>query len=1083
MRKLILYFACCLAVCILATLIYTKSPTGEQVETTSSSNGAVSCAHGADCSHNDAQDGNTSTKRPASRHPIVDLDEPILTSGPESVATAQPGDRLKLNFGAGLQLDARIVNSQIFPSKQKSVSMILLGQKGSVYWLRQADGSVMGNIFLKDGNKNIIYKYNGQDDDWFIQQINQQDFVCSNGNTDESVGMPTAKDTYTPSEQTGTIPLLNSLPGAEAVVYIDFDGEEVSGTRWVNGGTINAEPAGFDEARIREVWEEVAEDMRPFKINVTTERAIYDAAAQNRKMMCIVTPTNDAAPGAGGVAYLNSFYDGSIDPCWAFNLSIGSCAMTISHEVGHTFGLRHDGLEGQQEQTEYHIGNGTWGPIMGAPFGLNVVSWSDGGYDGSTNTENDLDIIATLSANFREDQYADSGNDAFDLAGEPNEEDVDLSGIIETPDDVDVFSFTTNGGQVTLSAEPEVLTIDNTKLVTNMNISLKLYNEAGELVAEDDPVDSYGASITTELELGSYIFHITGTNSGSPDVDGFADYGSIGQYAITGNIPGLGGDGDLTPPSANLSNPANGEIFDLPLSGAQAYLDVTFVDDGQGIDPSTIDGDELSLSGTGIGGAQLDGSAELVSGTTYRYAYTGSFVEGLVNVEFVAGSFTDLASTTNFNVTETEGFTVEVVPFSQIIDDSDAGFSTTGEWSTYTGNELINGYNADFTYSAAGTGSKTATWTFSGLIPGKYEVAITWHDREIYRASNASYTVYDNTTMLSSDQVSQLVAPTPDNIRGGEPFDIVFAEVDIDSDNLVLELSDEADNYVIADAVRIELLIPSGPDIIAPTAKLINPPNGSSIAPDVLNAQRYIEVNFTDFGDGLDLSSIDGGELVISGNGANNVSIDSGSPTLAGDNHRYSFTGDFTNGSVDINFAAGSFADQAATPNLNLAETEGFIVVTPAQPPSSEIIDDADAGFTTTSGWKTYAGNPYVSGYNTNLTYIPPTANSELAKWTFSGLSIGSSYQVAVTWHNREIYRAQNATYTVYDGTTMIDSTEINQRLAPNSDHTDNGKSFDIIFDSVQVNSGSLVIELSSVTNDYVVADAVRIELVQSAQP
>ena len=41
--------------------------------------------------------------------------------------------------------------------------------------------------------------------------------------------------------QAGIIPLLNSLPGADAVVYIDFDGEVVSGTRWANGETINAE--------------------------------------------------------------------------------------------------------------------------------------------------------------------------------------------------------------------------------------------------------------------------------------------------------------------------------------------------------------------------------------------------------------------------------------------------------------------------------------------------------------------------------------------------------------------------------------------------------------------------------------------------------------------------------------------------------------------------------------------------------------------------------------------------------------------------------------------------------------------------
>jgi hypothetical protein len=1083
MRKLILFIVCCLAVYIFAALIYTKSPFGEQVEPASSTNGAVTCAHGANCSHNHAAYGDSKTKRPASRYPMVDLDEPVLASGSESVAKAQAGDRLKLNFGEDLQLDARVVGSEIFSGNDRSISMKLIGQKGSIYWLRKANGNVMGNIFLKDGNKNIIYKYNGQDDDWVIQQVDQQDFVCSSGNTDESVGMPTARITYTPGEQTGTIPLLNSLPGAEAVAYIDFDGEVVSGTRWVNGGTINAEPAGFDEARIRQVWEEVAEDMRPFKINVTTERAIYDAAAQNKKMMCIVTPTNDAAPGAGGVAYLDSFHDGFTDPCWAFNLSIGSCAMTISHEVGHTFGLRHDGLEGQQDQTTYHTGNGTWGPIMGAPFGLNIVSWSDGGYQGSTNTEDDLDIIATLSADFREDQYGDSDNDAFDVAGEPNDEDVDLSGIIETPDDVDVFSFTTNGGPVTLGVEPEVLTINKIKLVTNMNISIKLYNEAGELVAEDDPVNSYGASITTELELGSYTFHVTGTNSGSPDVDGFADYGSIGQYAITGNIPGLGGDGDLTPPSANLSNPSNGEIFDLPLSGAQAYLDVTFVDDGQGIDPSTIDGDELSLSGTGLGDAVLEGSAEFVSGTTYRYAYTGSFVEGLVSVEFVAGSFADLASTTNFNLTETEGFTVEVVPFSQIIDDSDAGFSTTGEWNTYTGNELVNGYNAAFTYSAAGTGNKTATWTFSGLIPGKYEVAITWHDREIYRASNASYTVYDSSTMLSSAQVSQLAAPTADHIRGGEPFDKVFAEVDIDSGTLVLKLSDDANSYVVADAVRIELLIPSGPDIIAPTAKLVNPPNGSSIATDVLNAQRYIEVSYADFGDGIDLFSIDGDELILNGNGANSVTINNGAPTQDGDNYRYNFTGDFVNGNVKVEFAAGTFADQATTPNVNVAETEGFTVVNQPGQPSSEIIDDSDTGFTATSGWQIYSGNLFVSGYNTGLTYSRPTASSEIAQWTFTGLSIGSSYQVAVSWNNREIFRAQNANYTVHDGTTMIDSTNINQRVAPNSDHTENDKPFDIIFDSVQISSGTLVLKLSSVTDDYVVADAVRIELVSPAQP
>ena len=258
---------------------------------------------------------------------------------------------------------------------------------------------------------------------------------------------------YEPDGPVGVIPLLNSLPGAAAVVYIDFDGELVTGTRWntLEGRpeTINAQPAGFDEARILEVWEEVAEDMRPFKINVTTDRTVFDAAAVGKKMMCIVTPTSVAFPGSGGVAFLDSFHDGNNDPCWAFNLTPGSCAQTVSHEVGHTFGLNHDGLLGQAEQEEYHRGNGTWGPIMGAPFGLNVVSWSDGGYVGSTNQEDDLNVIATFSADFRDDLFGDSDGEAFELEAEqPGEESVDLTGVIETPDDVDVFSFSTSGGVI-----------------------------------------------------------------------------------------------------------------------------------------------------------------------------------------------------------------------------------------------------------------------------------------------------------------------------------------------------------------------------------------------------------------------------------------------------------------------------------------------------------------------------------------------------------------------------------------------------------------------------------------------------------
>jgi hypothetical protein len=1010
---------------------------------------------------------------------MVDLDEPVLTSGPESVATAQAGDRLKLNFGADLQLDARVVGSKIFPGNDKSISMKLLGQKGSIYWLKKADGSIMGNIHLKDGDKNIIYKYNGQDGEWTIQQITQQEYLCSSGDKDEAVGIPFVDLADDPDEPAEIIPLLNSLPGAEAVVYIDVDGEVVSGTRWNNldgvPDTINAEPAGFDEARIREVWEEVAEDMRPFKINVTTDRTVFDAAAVGKKMMCIVTPTDTAVPGTGGVAFLNSFYDGSIDPCWAFNRSTGSCAMTISHEVGHTFGLRHDGLT-SQSNTEYHEGNGTWGPIMGAPFGLNVVSWSDGGYVGSTNTEDDLNVIATFSADFRDDQFGDSNGEAFELEAEqPGEESVDLTGVIETPDDVDVFSFTTSGGSVTLNADPEGVTIDGTKFVTNMNIRAQLFDEAGDLVIEDDPEDSYAASITANIEPGNYTFHVTGTNSGSPDVSGFSDYGSIGQYGLTGSIPGLG---DLEPPTADLVSPANGDTVDLAALNAQRYLEVTFTDADAGVDGSSIDGDELSLTGDGVGTAALNSAPTLVSGTTYRYSFTGSFTEGDVDVTFVAGSFGDLAGTPNLNVTEIESFTIEVMPFFRIVDDGDAGFSTTSGWSAYPGNRIISGYNTNFTYKMAGNGSETATWTFEGLPSGDYDVAITWHEREFYRASNASYEVFDGTVTQSSSTIDQRLAPSADRVVGGEPFQVVFSSVTINSGTLIVKLSDAADDYVIADAVRIELPTPLGPDVTPPAANLSNPADGDTIDLSELNARRYLEVNFFDFGDGLDTSSIDGDELKLDGTGAAGVTL-SGAPTVVSGTttYRYEFTGDFVEGDVDVTFKKDSFADLANPANENIDVTETFTVTNPPPPPFSQIIDDADAGFTATAGWSNYAGNRIISGFNTNFAFAPSGSGNETATWTFTGLAPGD-YQVAITWHDRGIYRATNAGYEVLDDANSLGFVEVNQQAAPSGGPTVNGEPFEVVFASVTINSGTLVVKLSDAADDYLIADAVRVELV-----
>ena len=312
----------CVALGIFAVsaLIYKMSPSSEQAIAEPLEHESAACNHGVGCTHNHQGFGDSQTENPATQYPAVRLQHPVVSAS-QSIYQSKPGDRLKLHFGNELVLDARVKVNKTFPGKQQSVSMQLLGREGSVYWLKKADGSIMGNIILKEVGKTSSTNTAAREGDLRDSADHPAGVCLLNGEQDADIGMPDSVMPSTLAGQAGIIPLLNSLPGAEAVVYIDFDGEEVSGTRWVNGGTINAEPSGLDEQNIRQFWELVAEDMRPFKINVTTDRAVFDAAPQNKKMMCIVTPTNDAAPGAGGVAYLNSFYDGSIDPCWCFNLS------------------------------------------------------------------------------------------------------------------------------------------------------------------------------------------------------------------------------------------------------------------------------------------------------------------------------------------------------------------------------------------------------------------------------------------------------------------------------------------------------------------------------------------------------------------------------------------------------------------------------------------------------------------------------------------------------------------------------------------------------------------------------------------
>ena len=104
-----------------------------------------------------------------------------------------------------------------------------------------------------------------------------------------------------------------------------------------------------------------------------------------------------------------------------------------------------------------------------------------------------------------------------------------------------MFSFTTRGGSVTLAVEPEGVAIGGSKFVTNMNVRVQLYNEAGDLLVEDDPDNSYAASITTELEAATIRFMLKEPIAVALMFLDLVTTVALVSMDSTGDVEGLGG--------------------------------------------------------------------------------------------------------------------------------------------------------------------------------------------------------------------------------------------------------------------------------------------------------------------------------------------------------------------------------------------------------------------------------------------------------------------------------------------------------------------------------------------------------------
>lgn len=281
------------------------------------------------------------------------------------------------------------------------------------------------------------------------------------------------------------VPKLNSYPSVTPTIYLDFDGQSVIGTSWNSGNPIFCAPSGLDDTQITEIFNRVAEDYRPFAVNITTDSTKFLAAPLNRRIRIIVTPTSGWTNGVGGISYIGSFTWGDDTPGFVFCDRLGPnnpkyVAECCSHESGHAVGLSHQSTyDSNCTLTEtYCMGAGTgevsWAPIMGNSYYRNMTGWNDGPTPyGCANTQDNLTIITSMNGfTYRTDDFTEvMDGTTYTLNNSFN-----IDGIITTNSDKDVFRYVVPQS-VNFHLEAIPGNVGSNYIGANLDIKIALYND------------------------------------------------------------------------------------------------------------------------------------------------------------------------------------------------------------------------------------------------------------------------------------------------------------------------------------------------------------------------------------------------------------------------------------------------------------------------------------------------------------------------------------------------------------------------------------------------------------------------------
>ena len=399
---------------------------------------------------------------------------------------------------------------------------------------------------------------------------------------------------------------------------------------------------------------------------------------------------------------------------------------------------------------------------------------------------------------------------------------------------------------------------------------------------------------------------------------------------------------------------------------------------------------------------------------------------------------------------------VEAPDAVQIVDNGDASFAAVGSWTRWVG----QGYQDDVHEGLPGTGAGVASWTFTNLLPGNYQVSATW-TTYANRATNAPFELLDGNTTRATVAVNQLVAPNDFSDDGAE-WEVLDWATRVDTGTLVVRLSDEANGRLNADAIRIERLADAPEiEVSLDDARLFD---GTStidfgVTPPDVTVTRSLTIENV----GTQTLTFD-----------QPISLPDGFSLPTGFSVTTLQPGEST--TLTIRFDAidyGTTTGVVAIGNNDSDENPFNLTVTGLvqDPPPVQIVDNGDNGFSAVGQWTQWEGQGFGNDIHESL----PGTGSDVATWTFSGLLPGE-YRVAATWTSYS-NRATNAPFTILDGTTELATVEVNQRAAPVG-FSDEGATWQFLGPIHTIAGNTLVVQLTDDANGRLNADAIRIERV-----